>query len=87
MRNLIVELQAFKADNEKLKKAHEYQQEINEVMLHNIVTKKSLKDNEKEEEVNKRNSKNYGLEAENENSSFEGTRIAKNKIATGRKRK
>jgi predicted ATP-dependent serine protease len=29
MRNLIVELQAFKADNEKLKKAHEDQQEIN----------------------------------------------------------
>jgi hypothetical protein len=56
-------------------------------MLHNIVTKKSPKDNEKEEEVNKRNSKNYGPEAENENSSSEGTPIEKNKTATGRKRK
>jgi hypothetical protein len=31
MRNLIVELQVFKADNEKLKKAQQEQQEINEV--------------------------------------------------------
>jgi hypothetical protein len=31
MRNLIVELQIFKADNEKLKKAQQEQQEINEV--------------------------------------------------------
>jgi hypothetical protein len=30
MRNLIVELQVFKADNEKLKKAQQEQQEINE---------------------------------------------------------
>ena len=82
-----MELQVFKKYNEKMKKAQEDQQEINEMVMRNIVTKKSLKDNEKEEEVNKRNSKNYGLEAENENSSFEGTRIAKNKIATGRKRK
>jgi predicted ATP-dependent serine protease len=51
MRNLIVELQAFKADNEKLKKAQEDQQEINEVLLHSIVTKKIPKDNNKEEEV------------------------------------
>jgi hypothetical protein len=53
MRNLIVELQAFKADNEKLKKAHEDQQEINEVFLRSIVTKKIPKDNEKDEEVSK----------------------------------
>jgi hypothetical protein len=33
MRNLIVELQVFKADNEKLKKAQQEQQEINEVLL------------------------------------------------------
>jgi hypothetical protein len=32
MRNLIVELQVFKADNEKLKKAQQEQQEINEVL-------------------------------------------------------
>jgi hypothetical protein len=33
MRNLIMELQVFKADNEKLKKAQEDQQEINEMLL------------------------------------------------------
>jgi hypothetical protein len=87
MRNLIVELQAFKEDNEKLKKAHEDQQEINEVFCANIVTKKSPKDNNKEEEVNKRASKNSGPEAENENSSSEGTPAAENKTTTGRKRK
>jgi hypothetical protein len=43
MRNLIVELQVFKADNEKLKKAQQEQQEINEVLLRSIVTKKSPK--------------------------------------------
>jgi len=62
MRNLIVELQVFKADNEKLKKAQQEQQEINEVLLHNIVTKKILKDDNNDEEVNKRDSKNCGLE-------------------------
>ena len=44
MRNLIVELQIFKADNEKLKKAQQEQQEINEVLLRSIVTKKNPKD-------------------------------------------
>jgi hypothetical protein len=33
MRNLIVELQVFKAENEKLKKAQLEQKEINEVLL------------------------------------------------------
>jgi hypothetical protein len=33
MRNLIVELQVFKVDNEKLKKAQQEQHEINEVLL------------------------------------------------------
>ena len=60
MRNLIVELQVFKADNEKLKKAWEEQQEINEVLLHNIVTMKTRKDDDHEEEVSKRASKNSG---------------------------
>ena len=58
LRNLIVELQIFKADNEKLKKAQQEQQEINEVMLHTIVTKKILKDNNNDEEFSKRASKN-----------------------------
>jgi hypothetical protein len=73
MRNLIVELQVFKADNEKLKKAQQEQQEINEVLLCSIVTKKSPKDNNEEEEVNKRASKNSGPEAEKEDNSSEGT--------------
>jgi len=87
MMNLIVELQVFKEDNEKLKKAHEDQQEINEVLLHNIVTKKIPKYNDKEEEVSKRSSKNYSPEIENENSSSEGAQVAENKTATRRKRK
>jgi hypothetical protein len=49
MKKLIVELQVFKEDNEKLKKAQEDQLEINEMLLRSIVTKKSPKDNEKEE--------------------------------------
>jgi hypothetical protein len=44
MRNLIVELQVFKAENEKLKKAQQKHQEINEVLMCNIVTKKIPKD-------------------------------------------
>ena len=53
MRNLIVELQVFKADNEKLKKAQQEQKEINEVQLRSIVTKKIPKDDKHDEEVSK----------------------------------
>jgi hypothetical protein len=62
MRNLIVELQIFKVDNEKLKKAQEEQQEINEVLLESIVTKKIPKYDNQGAEVSKRASKNSGLE-------------------------
>jgi hypothetical protein len=61
MRNLIVELQVFKANNEKLKKAQQEQQEINEVLLRSIVTKKIPKDDNHDEEVSKGASKNSGL--------------------------
>jgi hypothetical protein len=87
MRNLIVELQVFKEDNEKLKKAQQEQQEINEVLLRSIVTKKSPKDNNQEEEVNKRASKNSGPEAEKGDNSSEGTPSTEDKTTTGRKRK
>ena len=60
MRNLIVELQVFKAGNEKLKKAQQEQHEINEVLLHSIVNKKIPNDNNHEEEVSKRASNNFG---------------------------
>jgi hypothetical protein len=53
MRNLIVELQVFKVDNEKLKKVQQEQQEINEVLMRSIVTKKIPKDDNQEEEVRK----------------------------------
>ena len=33
MKNWIVEIQSFKADNEQLKKAQEKQKEINEILL------------------------------------------------------
>jgi hypothetical protein len=64
MRNIIVELEVFKADNEKLKKEQQEQQEINEVLLRNIVTKKIPKDENHDEEVSKRASKNSGSEIE-----------------------
>jgi hypothetical protein len=49
MRNLIVELQVFKANNEKLNKGQQEQQEINEVLLCSIVTKKIPKENNHDE--------------------------------------
>ena len=87
MRNLIVELQVFKVDNEKLKKAHQEQQEINEVLLRSIVTKKSPKDDNHEEEVNKRASNNSGVKTKKVDSSFEGTPSAEDKTIRDRKRK
>jgi hypothetical protein len=52
-----------------------------------IVTNKIPKDNNKEEEVNKRASKNSGPEEEKGDNSFEGTTSTKDKTTTGRKRK
>jgi hypothetical protein len=87
MRNLIVELQVFKADNEKLKKAQQEQQEINEVLLRSIVTKKIPKDDNHEEEVSKRASKNSGVKTEKGDSSSEGTPSAEDKTIPDKKRK
>jgi hypothetical protein len=87
MRNLIVELQVVKEDNEKLNKAQQEQHEINEVLLRSIVTKKIQKDNNEEEEVSKRASKNSGPEGEKGDNSSEGTPSAQDKTNTGRKRK
>ena len=39
MRNLIIEIQSFKVDNEQLKKAQEKQQEINEILLQSLQEK------------------------------------------------
>jgi hypothetical protein len=85
MRNLIVELQIFKADNEKLKKAQQEQQEINEVLLESIVTKKIPKYDNHGAEVSKRASKKYGPETEKGDSSFEGTPSAEDKTKPDRK--
>jgi hypothetical protein len=87
MRNLIVELQVFKANNEKLNKAQQEKQEINEVLVHSIVTKKSPKYVNHEEEVSKRASKNSGVKTEKGDSSFEGTPLAKDKTIPDRKKK
>ena len=80
MRSLIVELQVFKADNEKLKKSQQEQQEINEVMLHSIVRKKIPKDDNHDEEVNKRASKNSGPEIEKETVRLKGHLQLKKKL-------
>jgi hypothetical protein len=87
MRNLIVELQVFKAHNEKLKKAQHEQKEINEVLLQSIVTKKTPKDDNQEEEVSKRATKNFVPEVEKGDKSSEGTPPAEDKTKTDRKRK
>ena len=87
MRNLIVELQVFKADNEKLKKVEQEQQEINEVLLRSIVTKKIPKYDNPKEEVNKRASKNSGVETEKGDSSSKGTPSAEDKTIPDKKRK
>jgi hypothetical protein len=55
------------------------------MMLRIIVIKKSPKENGKEEEVNKRSSKNSGHETKNENSFSEDTHMAGKKTTTGRK--
>ena len=87
MINLIVELQVFKVDNEKLKKAKKEQQEINEVLLGIIVTMKIPKDDNNDEEVSKNASKNFGHETEKGDSSSEGTPSAEDKIKPDTKRK
>jgi hypothetical protein len=87
MRNLIVEMQVFKAANEKLKKAQQKQQEINEVLLCSIVTKKIPKDDNHDEEVSKRASKNSSLETEKGDSSSKGTPSAEDKTIPDKKRK
>jgi hypothetical protein len=70
-----------------LKKAQWEQQEINEVLLHSILTKKIPKDDNNDEEVSKRASKNSGPETEKGDSSSEETPSARNKTKTNRKRK
>jgi hypothetical protein len=87
MMNLIVELQVFKVDNEKLKKAQQEQEEINEFLLCSIVTKKIPKDANHDEEVRKRATKNYGPETEKGYSLSQGTPSTENKTKTDRKRK
>jgi len=62
MRYLIVELQLFNYDNEKLKKVQEDQKQINEILLHSIEKKKIPRNNEMEEEVSKNSSKNSSYE-------------------------
>ena len=49
-----------------MKKAQQEHQEINEVLLHSIVTKKIPKDDNLDEEVSKRASKKFGPEKKKE---------------------
>jgi hypothetical protein len=70
-----------------LKKAQQEQQEINEVLLFSKVTKKSLNDNNHDEEINKRASKNFGTETEKGDILSEGTPSNENKTIPDKKRK
>jgi hypothetical protein len=55
--------------------------------LHSIVTKKIPKDDNHDEEVNKRASKNSGAETEKGDNSSEGTPSVEDKTIPDRKRK
>ena len=77
MRYLIVELQLFNYDNEKLKKVQEDQKKINEILLHSIEKKKIPRNNEMEEEVSKNSSKNSSHETERANNYFKDTHMKK----------
>jgi hypothetical protein len=70
-----------------MKKAQQEQQEINEVLLCSIVTKKIPKDDNHEEEVRKRDSKNSEVETKKGDSSSERTPSAHEKTKSDRKRK
>jgi hypothetical protein len=71
----------------KLKKAQQEQQEINEVLLHSIVTKKIPNDDNNEEEVNKMASKNSRPVAKKRYNSSKGTPSAEDTTKGDRKRK
>jgi hypothetical protein len=58
-----------------MKKSWEDEMEINEMLLHSIVTRKSPKNNEREEQVSKTSSKNSIHDKENEDSSSEHTHM------------
>jgi len=85
--NIIVELKVFKDDNEKLNKAQEDQQEINEMLSRSIATKKILRNNEMDEEVSKKSSKDSSHETERENNSSKDTHMTQNKASIVKKRK
>ena len=70
-----------------MKKAQQDQQEINEVLLHSIVTKEFPKDDNHDKEVRKRASKNSGAKTEKGHSSSKGTPLAEDKTILDRKRK
>jgi hypothetical protein len=68
MRNLILELQTFKANNEILEKASEDQQEIDD-MLQRISMKNNPNNNDMDEELSKNSSKDSSKGCAKENSS------------------
>jgi hypothetical protein len=57
------------------------------MLLHSIVTKKSPKDSEREEEVRKNSSKNSSHETKKKDNSYEDTHMKENKASTRRKGK
>jgi len=57
------------------------------MLLHSIERKKILRNNDMEDEVSKKSSKNSSHETERENNSFKDTHMTKNKESTGKKRK
>jgi len=85
--DIIVELQTFKEDNEKLKKAQEDQHEINDMLLRSIAMKKSPKNIDMDEEVSKNSAKDSSKETKKENNSSNDTHRTKTKVSTVRKRK
>ena len=76
MRNLIVEIQSFKAENEQLKRAQEKQQEINKILIQIL----HGKNNGKEKQTKSKKSQENGQDAEGDGISSNDTQGSENQV-------
>ena len=83
MKNLIIEIQRFKEDNEKLKKAQEKQQEINEILLQSL----QKKNNGEKPQTEIGRDPEIPESGKRKDSSSNGTENSKNQVKLVEKRK
>ena len=82
MKNLIIETQSFKTENEKLKRAQKQQQEINEMLLQILHEKNNGKEQRTETKKNQEN----GGDVEGDGSSSNDTQGLENQVKPASKR-